>query len=326
VNRRSVLQLAGATLVAPWRALAQTRIARIGYLVQSPLVDPPSAERAAFIAELDKLGWTVGRNLEIEYRSAENEPAFLEDQAKDLAQMNLDVIVAASGVGAGAAKMATSQIPIVFTQHPDPVGAGLVRSLAHPGSNVTGVSYVSPELAGKRLELLREVLPSAHRIAMIWASYIDALSAREVRLTASFAKQMGMGLETRSIGSAESLVAWFEQVGRSKPEALIVLADLKMVSYRDILVEHGRRLKLPIFAGWPDVVRAGALLSYSPSFVELFRRSAHYVNKILRGAKPGDLPVEQPTGFHLAVNLSTARALGLKVPQSVLLRADEVIE
>jgi len=326
VNRRSALQFAGATLVAPRLALAQTRTARIGYLVQSPLLDPPSAERAAFINELDKLGWTVGRNLLIEYRSAENEPAFLEDQAKDLAGMNLDVIVAAGGTGAGAAKMATSRIPIVFTQHPDPVGAGLVRSLAQPGGNVTGVSYVSPELAGKRLELLHEILPSARRIALIWASYFDKLGALEVKLTASFAKRMGMNLQTQSIGSAEALVAWFEQVGRRKPDALVVLADLKMVSYRDILVEHGRRLKLPIFAGWPDVVRAGALLSYSASFAELFRRSAHYVDKILRGAKPGDLPVEQPTGFHLAVNLGTARALGLKVPHSILLRADEVIE
>lgn len=326
VSRRRFLAMAGMAFVSgPARAQKAPIARRIGYLVQSPLIEPPSGERAAFLDELQKLGWTPGRNLHIEYRSAENEPEFLGDLATELVKSRVEIIVAASGTGAAAAKAASGLIPIVFTQHPDPVGAGLVRSLAQPGGNATGLSFVSPDLAGKRIQMLREVLPGARRIAMIWASYVDDIALPEVRVTLASAKRVGLKVETKSIESAEALVRWFQSIERSRPDALLVLADLKMVSYRDILVEHSQRLKIPLIAGWGDIVRAGALLSYSAKFSELFRRSAHYVDKILKGAKPGDLPVEQPTEFELVVNLKTASALGLTIPQSVFVRADEVI-
>lgn len=327
MRRREALRaLLMLGLVAPVRSQAEAKIRRIGYLVQSPLIEPPSAERAAFLDELRKLGWVLGRNLKIEYRSAENEPDFLNDLAKELAMINVDVIVAAGGVGAGAARAASSKIPIVFTQHPDPVGAGLVRSLARPGGNATGLSFVSPELAGKRLQLLREALPRARQVAMIWATYVDKIAAAEVKATVEIARGMGLEIETQSIESAEALARWFQRSEQSRLDAVIVLADLKMVSYRDVLIEHSRRLRVPLIAGWSDIVRAGALLSYSAKFSDLFRRSAHYVDKILKGAHPGDLPVEQPREFELVVNLKTARSLGIAIPQSILLRADDVIQ
>lgn len=299
---------------------------RIGYLVQSPLIEPPSAERAAFLDELQKLGWVVGRNLAIEYRSAENEPDFLEALAKELVRLDVEVIVAAGGAGAKAAQAASRSIPIVFTQHPDPVGAGIVGSLARPGGNATGLSFVSPDLAGKRVQLLREVLPGARHAAMIWATYVNNLAAREINATVEAAGRVALGMQTQSIESADALIRWFKRIARNRPDAILVVADLRMVSYRDLLVEQARRLKVPLIAGWADIVRHGALLSYSPKFPDLFRRSAHFVDRILKGAKPGDLPVEQPTEFELIVNLRTARALGVSVPQSILVRADELIE
>jgi len=324
-----VLVAAGAALsvligaARPRRAAAQPARARIGYLVQSPLIDPPSEERAAFLDEMSRLGYVAGRNLEIVYRSAENEPEFFPDLVRDLVDAKVDIIVAAGAGGASAALLAGVSIPIVFTQHPDPIGAGLVRSLAHPGGNITGVSFVAPDLAGKRLGLLREMLPGAKRVTMIWAS---PDLATEVSASVKAAQRAGIALDRQRLARADGLAAQLERIGQSRPDALLVLADLKMVSYRDLVLEMANRHRLPTMAGWYDLVRAGGLISYSPNFADLFRRAAHQVDKILRGAKPADLPVEQPTQFHLAVNLRTASALGLSIPRSILLRADEVIQ
>jgi putative ABC transport system substrate-binding protein len=190
---------------------------------------------------------------------------------------------------------------------------------------VTGLTFISPDLAGKRMQLLREVLPAARRVALLWASYGGNLVAREIALITETANSLRIVVEPQSIDSGEALVRWFDRAASHRPDAIQVVADLKMVSYRDILVDRSRRLKLPLFAGWADVVRSGALLSYSAVFTELFRRSAHYVDRILRGAKPGDLPVEQPTRFELVVNAGAARALGIQIPRQILVRADEVI-
>jgi putative ABC transport system substrate-binding protein len=327
VSRRDFLRALAAALLAaafPLRAQRPRKPRRIGYLVHSPLIDPPSSERAAFLDELRKLGYTVGTDLLIEYRSAQNEPDFLPDLAKELVALDVDLIVAGD-LAANAAKDATTRIPIVITHHPDPVGSGLVRSLAKPGGNVTGNSFVSADLAGKRLQLLREALPSARKVALLHSVAHAGNLAAEVQASAAGAAALGLQLDPYAVESADALVRRFAQLGRDRPDAVLVLGDLKMVAYRDLLIENAARYRLPMVAGWPDIVRAGALLSYSPDFDALFRRSAHHVDRILKGARPGDMPVEQPTRFRLVVNLKSARALGVALPASVLVRADEVI-
>ncbi len=323
-RRNAVLALLQATL--PLAALGQQRRPyRIGYLVQSPLTEPPSAERAAFLDELGKLGYLLGKNLLIEYRSAENTLEFLPDLAQELVKLGVDLIFAAGGVAATAAQAVTSRIPVVFAHHPDPVGSGLVKSLAKPGGNITGISSLSTELAGKRLQLLREILPSAKYVVMLSGSDGRTM-ADEVDVSRRSAKALGLALEPFAIENAEALVQRFEQMGRRRPDAVMVRADPKMLAYRDILVEQAGRLRLPLFAGFAELVRAGALVSYSADFSALFRRSAHLVDKVLRGAKPSDLPVEQPTHFTMLLNMKVAKSLGLKIPQGILLRANEVIE
>jgi len=325
--RRAILVLLAGAAAGAWgdRALGQPRPKRIGYLVHSPLTDPPSRERAAFLDELGKLGYVVGQNLLIEYRSAENQPEFFSQLVAELLKLDVDLILAAGDIATLAAKAATTRVPIVFAQAPDPVGNGLVRSLARPGENVTGLSFVAPDLAGKRLQLLREALPSAKRVAMVWGGYTKGM-ANEVKTSTDAATRLGLAIESYPLDDADKVPRQFERIGKSRPDVLLVLADLRMVAYRDIVLDWVNRNRVPTVAGWPDFVRAGGLLSYSPSYEALFRRSAHYVDKILKGAKPGDLPVEQPTKFELVINLKTAKALGLTIPQSLLLRADDVIQ
>lgn len=299
-----------------------SRPARIGYLVQSPLIDPPSRERAAFLDELRKLGYRIGENLLIEYRSAENAPEFLPDLARELASMKVDVIVATGGPPATAAKAATRDIPIVFTQFPDPVGSGLVDSLREPGANVTGISFVAPDLAGKRLQLLRELLPGAKKVAMLWGMP-DAEA--ELATTRVLGRDFDLAIESHRLAEATGLIERLDRIGKGRPDALLIVGDLKMVSYRDLVIDMARRYRLPTVAGWGDFVRAGGLISYAPNFPALFRRSAHLVDRILRGARPRDIPVEQPNEFELVVNLRTADALGIAVPPSIVVRADTLI-
>jgi putative ABC transport system substrate-binding protein len=328
MNRRALLRLActlpaiAAGAFGPGVLGAAPRPARIGYLVQSPMIDPPSRERAAFLDELGKLGYRLGEDLLIEYRSAENEPEFLPDLARELVRMKVDVIVATGGPPASAAKAATRDIPIVFTQFPDPVGSGLVDSLREPGANVTGISFVAPDLAGKRLQLLRELLPGAKKVAMLWGMP-DAEA--ELATTRTRAQDFGLVIDSHRLAEADGLVERLERIGRGRPDALLVVGDLKMVSYRDLVIEMARRHRRPTVAGWGDFVRAGGLISYAPNFPALFRRSAHLVDRILRGARPRDIPVEQPNEFELVVNLRTADALGIAVPPSILVRADALI-
>ena len=321
-QRRAVLVLAAAWSVP---ALAQSRPIRIGYLVHSPLVEPPSRERVAFLDELRKLGYLVGRNLLIEYRSAENQAESFPQRVDELLKLDVDLILATGDAATLAAKAATNRIPIVFAQSPDPAGNGLVRSLARPGANVTGLYAMAPDLAGKRMQLLREALPSARRVAMIWGAE-SKLVMNDVKASTQAAARLGMRIEPYAIGDADQVNRQFERIAKTRPDVLFVLADTRMTAYRDIVLDWVRHNQVPSVAGWPDFVRAGGLLSYSPSYDALFRRSAHYVDKILTGARPADLPVEQPTAFELAINLKTAKALGLTIPPSLLLRADEVIQ
>lgn len=328
MDRRALLKAASALPAVAGSAFSRRALgaapgpARIGYLVQSPLIDPPSGERAAFLDELRKLGYAVGKNLLIEYRSAENEPEFLPTLARELTKLNVDVILATGGAPASAAKAATREIPIVFAQFPDPVGAGLVDSLREPGANVTGISFVAPELAGKRLQLLREMLPGAKQVAMLWGSPDTEI---ELGATQAMAPGFGLAIEPHRLADSEGLIQKLERIGARRPDALLVAGDLKMVAYRDLILDMARQHRLPTMAGWGDFVRAGGLISYSPDFQALFRRSAHMVDRILKGAKPSTLPVELPQAFELVVNLRTATSLGIAIPQSILARANHAI-
>jgi putative ABC transport system substrate-binding protein len=326
-RRRAILTLLAGSAASAWwaRASGQSRPRRIGYLVQSPLVDPPSRERAAFLDELGKLGYAIGQNLLIEYRSAENEAEFFPRLVDELLKLDVDLILSTGDLATLAAKAATTRVPIVFAGSPDPVGNGLVRSLARPGANVTGLSFVAPDLAGKRLELLREALPSAKRVAMVWGAPMKGM-ANEVGASTEAATRLGLEIESYPLSDVDRLPSQLERIRKTRPDVLLVLADLRMVAYRDIVLDWASHNRMPTVAGWPDFVRAGGLLSYSPSYEALFRRSAHYVDKILKGAKPGGLPVEQPTKYDFVINLRTAKALGLTISPRLLLRAHEVIE
>jgi len=315
-------------LLAPLAVEAQQRakIPQLGYLVLSPLTEPPSPERAAFLAGLRELGWIDGKTIAIEYRSAKWNVELLDDLAEELVRMKVDIIVVAGG-GAplrGAAKQATSTIPIVMTGSADPVAERLVASLARPGGNVTGMSLMTHELGSKRLELLKEVVPRVARLAVLWnPATSDDL---ELRATRAAARTLGVTLKLMEVKNADDLARVLAVLEKERPDGLTMFFDAKSTGYRAIVGDFAKKHKIPTIFGAKEFAQAGGLMSYAPDIAESFRRAATYVDKILKGAKPADLPVEQPTKFELVINLKTAKALGLTIPQSVLLRADEVIE
>jgi putative ABC transport system substrate-binding protein len=278
---------------------------------------------AAFVRRLRELGWIEGRTISIEYRWAEGRPERYAEIAAEFVRLKVDVIVTQGGAVA-AAKKATSVIPIVFTVAADPLGGGLVASLARPGGNVTGLSLQFTDLAGKRLELLREVVPRLDRLAiMANVSYPAAvLEMAEVEATA---RTLGLEVAPSPIRRAEDIAPAFEAL-KGRAEALYVCGDPLVTTNRIRINTLALGARLPTMHGIREYVEAGGLMSYGANFPDLFRRAGDYVDKILRGANPGDIPVEQPTKFDLVVNLITAKALGLTVPPSLLARADEVIE
>jgi putative tryptophan/tyrosine transport system substrate-binding protein len=317
--------LALSLTLAPLVAEAQqaTKIARIGYLVLAPLSEVPSPERKAFLDGLQQLGWIEGKTITIEYRSAKWNVELLDDLATELVRMKVDVIV-----GAGtdtllrAAKQATSTIPIVMTGGSDPVGERLVTSLGRPGGNLTGISLMIPELGSKRLELLKEVAPRVTRVAVLWSPAARA----EMRVTRAAADKLGLVLKLMEVRSADDLARAFAVLEKERPDALTMFFDGLTTGYRGLVGDFARKHKLPTVFGAREFAEAGGLMSYAPDIAEAFHRAATYVDKILKGAKPADLPVEQPTKFELVINLKTAKALGLTIPSSLLLRADQVIE
>jgi putative ABC transport system substrate-binding protein len=324
-RRGFVAALVGIVVGVALPGVARGSAARIGYLLQTPLVDPPTSERAAFLDELRRLGYSVGKDLLIEYRSAENEPEFLEDLARELVQLNVDAIVTTGVPAAVAAAHATHTTPIVFITVPDPVAIGLVKSLARPEGNVTGVAWESESLVGKRIDILREMIPGARRLAIMWdPGHPQAARSRAIYL--KLAKASGLASDEYRVDDPTSLERAFASIERDRPDALYVISDPRMVTYREIIASEALRLHLPSIFSYQGYTRAGGLVSYSANLEHVFRRAAIYVGRILRGAKPGDLPVEQPARFELVVNRKTARAIGLKVPRSILLRADRVIE
>jgi putative tryptophan/tyrosine transport system substrate-binding protein len=313
---------------APLAAEAQpaAKIPRIGYLVLSPLSEVPSPERAAFLGGLSELGWVDGKTIVIEYRSARWNPELFDDLAEELVRMKVDVIVTAGGDAAPkAARRATSTIPIVMASAGDPLALGLAASLARPRGNVTGVSLMSPELGPKRLELLKEAAPRVSRLAVLWNS-TSTFSALEFRATEAGAPALGFTLKSMEVKNADELVRVFAMLERERPDALTMIMDPLTTGYRQLVADFAKKHKLPTVFAAKEFAEAGGLMSYSPSVAASFRRAATYVDKILKGAKPADLPVEQPTTFELVINLKTAKALGLTIPQSLLLRADQVIK
>jgi putative ABC transport system substrate-binding protein len=327
--RRRALEVLGLALViagAPAGADAQrpSKMPRIGYLVLSPLVDPPSEHRKAFLEGLRELGYVDRKNILIEYRSAKWNRELLPDLAEELVDLKVDVIVAVPGAIA-AAQHATKAIPIVVPAFTDPVETGLVASLARPGGNLTGTGWSDAELGGKRLQLLKEAIPRIRRVAVLWNPENQGES-RRWKETQAAAGRLGLTLESHPFRDPKDFPGVMTALTRKRPDALITFVNQLTTAYRPIIVELATKNRLPtIFALRVDV-EAGGLMAYGPSVSDLFRRAADYVDRILKGAKPTDLPVEQPTKFEFVVNARAAKALGLTLPPSIMIRADHVIE
>ena len=280
---------------------------------------------AAFREQLQKLGYVEGRNVVIESRFASGKPERLPSLVQDLVRLDVAAIVIAGTDAAIAAQRATEKIPIVMATGTDQVSLGFAASFARPGGNVTGISSISADLIGKRLELLREVLPKMSRLAVIWhRGYVGSLSS--IRELEKAAMSSRIAIQNLGVKSAGELASVFSAATRERAEAVFVIADPAFFPERQRLAELALKHRLPTMHGPSEYVEAGGLLSYASSYPDLFRRAAVYVDKILKGAKPGDLPIEQPTRFELVINLKTAKALGVAIPQAVLLRADRVIE
>lgn len=279
---------------------------------------------AAFTKRLAELGWIDGRSIIIEYRWAESRPERYSQIAEEFVAAKVDVIVTWASAPVLAAKQATTVVPVVFAAQMDPVGVGVVASLARPGGNVTGLSIQQTDTAAKRLELMREIAPHLRRLAtMVDVTAPGAiLEIREVQATA---RTLGWDVVPVEISQAEDIAPAIEGLA-NRADALYVATGPLVLTHRVRINALAMSARLPTIYGYREYVAAGGLLSYGPNYPDLFRRAADYVDKILRGAKPADLPVEQPTKFDLVVNLQTARALGLTVPSTLLVRADEVIE
>ena len=317
--------LALGVLADPLAAEAQQAgmMWRIGYLQTPPASTTPI--RDAFRQGLRDLGYVEGRNLVIEFRDAGAKPERLAALASELVRLKVDVIVATGTQAISAAKQATSVIPIVMTVSGDAVGTGLVASLARPSGNVTGLTLITPESAGKRLELLKEAFPRTSRVAVLW-NPTDPPRLLEYKQTQDAAKLLGLMLQSVEVRSSEELEGAFSAITRGAADALVTFSDPLTAVFRKRIVEFAATSRLPAMYGRREEVEDGGLMSYAPNFADLFRRAATYVDKILKGAKPADLPVEQPTKFELVINLKTAKVLGLTIPPSLLVRADEVIQ
>jgi putative ABC transport system substrate-binding protein len=326
MRRREFLGILGSA-AATWpftaRAQQSRKVPTIGFLSPSTTA-AENPRTAAFVQQMRELGWIEGRNVVIEHRAAEGRGERAAEIAAEFVRLKVDVIVTAGAASIIAAKQATQVIPIVFAAAGDPVATGLVGSLSRPGGNVTGLSILAPDLVGKRIELLREVVPGLRRLAvMVNASNpTDVLQMEEAR---EAARIIGLDAVSAEIRRAEDIGPAFETL-RGRVDALYVSGDPLMVGNRvriNTLVQNAR---LPTVYNAREFVEAGGLMCYGPNFPDLYRRAAGYVDKILRGAKPANLPVEQPTKFDLVLNLTTAKVLGITMPPTVLTRASELIE
>jgi putative ABC transport system substrate-binding protein len=298
----------------------QSKVVRIGYLQ----ADAPDELVDAFRGGLNGLGYIEGQNVVIETRFADGHFDRLPNLADELVRMKVNVIVTSSTPATLAAQRATSTIPIVTASAGDPVASGIVKSLAQPGGNVTGLSLMLQDVAVKRLEVLKEAVPRIASVAVLWSA-ANPVYARIVEQLKQLAPRMHLRAEIVRIDSPDQLERGLADVERSRSDALYVFEDPVFRSSAKRIVSFAARLHLPAVYGGSEEVRVGGMMSYGPNHADMFRRAAGLVDKILKGAKPGDLPIEQPIKFDLAVNLKTAKALGITIPESILLRADEVI-
>jgi len=325
INRRTFLAGTGTVLLAaPLAAEAQqAQISRIGFLFYG--APGPSPELDAFRQGLRDLGYIEGQNITIEYRFANGRVGRLPELAAELVRLNLDVIVTPGTPASMAAKKATSTVPIIFAGVADAVGAGLVATFARPGGNVTGLTSISAELGGKRLELLKVVAPKASRVTVLYnpADRSNVLVLKELQESS---RALGLTLQPLAVRGPGEFEGAFAAMMRERVHALFGAAGVLTTEHRRLLVGLAAKTRIPAMWGERQFVEAGGLMSYAGNFYDEVRRSATYVNKILKGAKPADLPVEQPTKFELVINLKTAKALGLTIPPSLLSRADEVIQ
>jgi putative ABC transport system substrate-binding protein len=325
VNRRAFIAALGGAAAWPVMAHGQQmagKIRRLGVLqpdaAPDPLVD-------AMLGRLHELGYTEGRDLVLEYRWAEGKLGRLPQLATELAGLQVDAITAFSGTAAIAAKNATTTIPIIFSGVGDPVGIGLTTSLAHPSRNLTGLSLLATELAGKRLEILREVVPNMSPVAMFWNDTNPSMVLRAQQSQDAAAK-LGVTLQSIGVHDLISFDSAFTAVESGRVAALLTLIDPFTREHRQRIVDFADQHHLPAIYEAREFVDSGGLISYGPSLLPMQRHVADYVDKIFKGAKPGDLPVEQPTKFELVINLKAAKAIGLTIPPSLIARADEVIE
>jgi putative tryptophan/tyrosine transport system substrate-binding protein len=325
-RRRFLATLGGSAVAWPLAAPAQQRakLPTIGILASG---SPEAQGRwwAAFVEQLRVMGWVEGRNVAIEHRWAEGRSERFTEIAAEFVRLNVEIIITDGSPAIAAAKRATPVIPIVFAAAGDPVATGLVASLARPGNNVTGMSLMSSELGAKRLELLGEVLPRLSRVAVLW-NVDNPYSMLVFKITQAAGRTMGIEVRSLEVRGPDDFDTEFEAARGLHPDALITVEDPLTLVHRTPIAEFTAREKLPSLHGIREFVTAGGLMSYGASLLDLFRRAASYVDKILRGAKPSDLPVQQPTKFEMVINLKTAKALSLTIPPSVLARADEVIE
>jgi putative tryptophan/tyrosine transport system substrate-binding protein len=324
IRRREFITLIGGAAAWPLAARAQQvgKLPTIGVLAASPSAE--SQRVAAFVQRLRELAWIDGHNLTIEYRWAEGRNERIAENAAELVRLKVDVIVTQGTPSTLAAKQATAVIPIVFAGAGDPVGTGLVASLARPGGNLTGLSIQSAETAGKRLELLREIVPGLGRLA-IMTNVGNPASVLEMGETQAAARKLGLEVTTSEIRRAEEIAPAFEAL-RHRADALYLCPDPLMITNRTRINILAVGARLPTMHGLREYVESGGLMFYGPNIPDQYRRVADIVDKILRGTKPSEIPVEQPTKFDLVVNITTAKAIGLTIPESFLLRADEVIE
>jgi putative tryptophan/tyrosine transport system substrate-binding protein len=301
-----------------------TKVPRIGFLAASPL-SAIAARIEAFRQGLSKLGYVEGKNIIIEWRSAEGKSDRAPALAAELVRLNVDVIVTGGPMDTRAAKKATSRIPIIMTWDQDPVGSGFVASLARPGGNVTGLSILAPEISGKQLELLKEIVPRLSRVAFLGNS-AEPGNAQALRETETAARAFGVQLHYLDVLAPKDIEIAFRAASNERAHALLVLQSPVTGSHRKQLADLAVKSRLPTIYPRADFVEDGGLMSYGTSFVDLSRRAAIYVDKILKGAKPADLPVEQPMKFEFIINLKAAKQIGLTIPPNVLARADKVIK
>jgi putative ABC transport system substrate-binding protein len=314
--------LLDVTVIAEAQPL--TKHSRIGFLnVGTPATSP--ARQEVFRQGLRDLGYVEGKNIVIEWRYAEGKPDRLPAIAADLVRLKVDVIVTGGGISTRSAKDATVTIPIVMTQDIDPVGNGFVASLARPGGNITGLSTLAPEISGKQMELLKEIVPKFARVAVLGTT-TNPGTAQALKETELAAGAFKVQLQYLDVLGSKDIDTGFQTASKARADAVLVLISSVLNTHRAPVVNLAVKSRLPVIYPFPEFVEAGGLISYGVSFADLWRRAATYVDKILKGAKPADLPVEQPTKFELIINLKAAKQIGLTIPPNVLVRADKVIK